>query len=301
MVKIGHRLRRVAPATLIEPVPFANPRLPGLAVEVLPLAQLRERVPAHHRRVRSRPDFHQLMLIKNGSMDHDIDFIRYRCKGGNVLHLRPGQVQQFARDSTATGWALLFRPEFVPPRSLLETVLGPCGATLTTVAPSDYGRICSIMRALASAYEVADVGATSTQILQHLLTALLLQIARAREDTRARAQPQPAMLRVYRRFVQVLEQGFARTREASHFAKLAGCSVKTLSRACSALGGASPKRLIERRVALEAKRLLAHSPLAVSAIATELGFTEPTNFIKFFRRCEGVTPAVFRERDVSPQ
>jgi AraC-like DNA-binding protein len=62
------------------------------------------------------------------------------------------------------------------------------------------------------------------------------------------------------------------------------------------LAGAAPKRLIERRVALEAKRLLAHSPLAVSAIGTQLGFTEPTNFVKFFRRSESLTPAAFRER-----
>lgn len=296
MVKIGHPPAPAA-AAAIEPVPFANPQRPGFAVEVLSLAQLRERVPAHHRRVRTRPNFHQVILLETGSTEHDIDFILYRCKPGNILHQRPGQVQQFVRDTSAEGWVLLFRPEFVPPEPLLESLLGPWGPNITALAPNDRARITLTMRALASAYEAADGEPASTRILQHLVTTLLLQIAGAGENTGAHAQPQCPMLRVYHRFLQALEQSFARTREASQFAKLAGCSAKTLSRACWALGGASPKRLIERRVALEAKRLLAHSPLAVSTIATELGFTEPTNFVKFFRRCEGVTPVAFRERD----
>lgn len=129
-----------------------------------------------------------------------------------------------------------------------------------------------------------------------MLLALLLQVARAHDDAKERAQPRPpGLLRVYRRFMQDLEQSFARTREAAAYAKRAGCSTKTLSRACQALGGASPKRLIERRVALEGRRLLAHSTLSVAAIAIELGFSEPTNFVKFFRRSEGVTPLAFRE------
>lgn len=49
----------------------------------------------------------------------------------------------------------------------------------------------------------------------------------------------------------------------------------------------------------QAKRLLAHSTLAVSAIGLELGFSEPTNFVKFFRHCEGLTPAAFREGTAS--
>jgi AraC-like DNA-binding protein len=69
-----------------------------------------------------------------------------------------------------------------------------------------------------------------------------------------------------------------------------------VGRACLATAGATPKTLIERRVTLEAKRLLAHSRLPVGELATRLGFSETTNFVKFFRRMEGLTPTLFRAR-----
>ncbi len=51
---------------------------------------------------------------------------------------------------------------------------------------------------------------------------------------------------------------------------------------------------------LEAKRLLVHTEMPISAIAQRLGFDEATNFTKFFRSIEGCTPGDFRRRfDVS--
>ncbi|HEX6363081.1 MAG TPA: helix-turn-helix transcriptional regulator [Albitalea sp.] len=281
-------------AAPIEPVSFLNPRHPGLGLEVLSLAQLRERVPARHRTVRSRPDFHQIMLVESGTTEHDIDFVRHRCRAGSVLHLRPGQVQRFVRSDAARGWVLLFRPEFVPPDPALESPLGPFGAAAIALPRADRDRIRAAVRALAAAYDGADDEPLATRALQHLLLGVLLQVARVHEA--ARPEPQaPGMLRVYRRFLQLLEHRFAQTREVGRYAREIGCSAKTLSRACTLLAGESPKRLVEQRVVLEAKRLLAHSPLAVSAIGMELGFSEPTNFVKFFRRSEGVTPAAFRD------
>lgn len=52
--------------------------------------------------------------------------------------------------------------------------------------------------------------------------------------------------------------------------------------------------MIDRRVALEAKRLLVHTDASSVAIGEQLGFTEPTNFLKFFRSRVGKTPEAFR-------
>ena len=54
------------------------------------------------------------------------------------------------------------------------------------------------------------------------------------------------------------------------------------------------KAFIASRISLEAKRLLVHTDLSVTLIAESLGFEEATNFIKFFKREAGCTPAEFR-------
>ena len=72
-------------------------------------------------------------------------------------------------------------------------------------------------------------------------------------------------------------------------------SDKTLSRVCLAAAGAPAKVLINQRLLLEAKRLLAHTTLPVQTIGRDLGFEEATNFVKFFRKETGMRPLAFRQ------
>jgi AraC family transcriptional regulator, transcriptional activator of pobA len=60
----------------------------------------------------------------------------------------------------------------------------------------------------------------------------------------------------------------------------------------------TPKQLIDERVCLEAQRLLVHTRWPLTRICAELGFCEPTNFVKFFRRTTGQTPEQFRRKPV---
>jgi AraC family transcriptional activator of pobA len=65
---------------------------------------------------------------------------------------------------------------------------------------------------------------------------------------------------------------------------------KTLYNATTQLLGKAPKQLIDDRILLESKRLLIHTNATIKEIGFELGFIEPTNFIKFFRKYERMTP-----------
>ena len=58
--------------------------------------------------------------------------------------------------------------------------------------------------------------------------------------------------------------------------------------------GRSTKQIIDERVVLEQKRLLAYTGDTVKQIAERTGFAEPTNLVKFFRHHTGETPLEFR-------
>src|SRR5271170_8023871 len=58
--------------------------------------------------------------------------------------------------------------------------------------------------------------------------------------------------------------------------------------------GVAAKEYIDRRVLLEAKRLLAHGDQPAAKIAARLGFSSATNFSKFFRQRAGTSPLAFR-------
>nr|WP_246164293.1 helix-turn-helix domain-containing protein [Xanthovirga aplysinae] len=72
-------------------------------------------------------------------------------------------------------------------------------------------------------------------------------------------------------------------------------TTKRLNKATSSVLGKSPKEIVGNRIILEAKRLLAYTNESIKEIGFHLGFEEPTNFIKYFRKHCNVTPFEFRE------
>ncbi|KFF96172.1 transcriptional regulator [Streptomyces scabiei] len=133
----------------------------------------------------------------------------------------------------------------------------------------------------------------SAEILQLLLVTVLLQIDRL-PHPEGSGDPH-AGDEVYTRFRAELERSYATTRRAADYAQHLGYTVKTLTRACMAATGQPVKHVIDGRVALEGRRLIAHTDEPVATIARRLGFPEPTNFGKFFTRHVGVTPGAFRQ------
>lgn len=59
--------------------------------------------------------------------------------------------------------------------------------------------------------------------------------------------------------------------------------------------GVTAKKILSNYMTLRAKALLQQTTSSVAQIAYEMGFDEPTNFIKFFKNNEGITPAAFRK------
>ena len=53
--------------------------------------------------------------------------------------------------------------------------------------------------------------------------------------------------------------------------------------------------LVHARLMLEARRLLAYTPMPVTEIAHALGYEDPAYFSKFFARSVGEPPSAYRE------
>ncbi|WP_111707400.1 helix-turn-helix domain-containing protein [Lutibacter citreus] len=59
--------------------------------------------------------------------------------------------------------------------------------------------------------------------------------------------------------------------------------------------GLTSKKVLSNYMTLRAKALLQQTTKSVAEIGYNMGFDEPTNFIKFFKNNEGITPAAFRK------
>lgn len=278
---------------------FHNPRLRGVGVEVLTLAELRARWGAELV-VPERVEFHLLFLIDSGAGVHRVDFRTLPLRAGSLVFVRLGQVQQWSALSTAQGPLVIISPEAMAPSSrrgqshpdLLSLAEWPQYATLESTLFDETNRDILRLRA-----DIERFSGTSleTAIIHHTLYALLLRLARDLR-TGADATTHSREAQIHRDYLRQLESAFHRRLSVLDYARALACSESTLSRACLAVTGKTAKALLDLRIALEAKRLLAHSPVAVAQIGYQLGFSEPTNFVKFFRRLEGMTPEAFRRQ-----
>ncbi|MDW4904122.1 helix-turn-helix transcriptional regulator [Streptomyces sp. ADMS] len=285
-------------------VPYTPTLRPGIGLAMTSLSEVRMKLCLNSTTVPHRLAFHQLMLVGEGTGDFTIDSVRYPCRAGSLLWIRPNQVIQFAVASDMEARLVMFTETF-PLRlrahmEMLDDVLRPCHWQLCDDDLDTFGRVLDLMQ---EEFERPDQG-LGEDILKHLLAVTLLhidQMCRGHDRDPARSDtPSGENGELFVRFRRELEGSYRTTRLVEDYAAALNCTPRTLSRACRIVAGTSTKDLIDARVALEAKRLLVHTDLPVGTIARQLGFTEVTNFGKFFARRVNMTPGTFR-RGVDPQ
>lgn len=268
---------------------FSNPDRGALGLEVVDFAAFRRRLSVETFMKMHRTDFHQLFLVTAGRAGTMIDFVDHTCEPGTLLHASPGRVLRLP-DGDAEALMVLFTPAFPPPLDGVRPLLSPFAPVRRTVPKAEMAVVTRAVQDLKQEYRRNVLTNEPVELLRQLLGALLLRVARLPSDTHT-----PHGDSRFELFQHELERSFAVTRNAAEYAARIGYSLRSLNRICLAVTGQSAKALIDTRVALEAKRLLVHTDLSSAAIGHRLGFSEATNFTKFFTRETGESPGSFRQ------
>jgi AraC-like DNA-binding protein len=281
---------------LLPETPFYNPRLSRVGLEVMSLAELRAKVSGRGIEAH-RVEFFMVLLITEGTGEHVIDFETIRVSAGKAVVVRPGEVQQWRARKGLEGELILVDPRITQPTStalgnasvrLLQLDDWPSSFTLSTSDQADWVGLTAILRRELDRRVIDDL---SIALAHELFLCLMLRLARTAQEQRG---PESAQSLLYRQLLRKLERSVATRPSVEDLARQLRVSSSTLTRACQGNVGRSAKEVIDRRVALEAQRLLVHSGATGSAIGEQLGFSEPTNFVKFFKRQVGMTPEAFR-------
>ena len=232
-----------------------------------------------------RPPFHALLLATRGHGTVEVDFAAQTCRPGTLLWIRPGQALRIGANGLAASVVTF------------DTKIADATDHLADSAPAhwqlegeDEDAVISEFAQLSVDCERHRAGPVAADLLRHQLAVLLLRIALLTPAGAALG----AEARTFARFRRRLESGHGQSRRVEDYAEEMGCSVRTLTRASLAVTGRTAKQVVDDRVALEARRLLACTPMSVAEVGRHLGFPEPTNFGRFFHREVGMSPGQFR-------
>jgi AraC-like DNA-binding protein len=286
------------PRKVLRETRFANARLNPVGVELMTVSQLRSRVPANLLSETERVEFFMLLLATEGRGTHVVDFKRIGVRSGHVVFVRPGQVQQWQPMGGFEADLLLIDPAVMRPTAsasrhgtmaLMRLDDWPVHFTVDATGLAAWKSLVAMLRRELDRPVLDELSAA---MAHELLYCLLLGISRSAAGHPTAASVQAMLVRRMRR---ELEGVVAARPSVALLARRLRVSTSTLTRACKDVLGHSAKEEVDRRVTLEAQRMLVHSSSTSAAICELLGFSEPTNFVKFFRRRVGATPEAFRQ------
>lgn len=247
-----------------------------------------------------RTDFYHIIWIEKGSPTHLVDFNPVKVPKNSILFINKAQVHLFDSSEKYDGKLILFTDQFFSKNQedvdfLNSTILFN---DLLERAPLELDGIKSGLVSLLELMEaeiIAPAYAGQRDILQNYLHNFLLLCDREKRKQGFKEIPKGADRDYSILFTSLVNEHFTKVRSVNKYAEMMHVPGKRLSRATTYVLGKSPKDIISERVVLEIKRILVHTNKSIKEIGFDLGFNEPTNFIKYFRQQTGQTPSEFRE------
>jgi AraC-like DNA-binding protein/quercetin dioxygenase-like cupin family protein len=247
-----------------------------------------------------RHDYYEVLYICAGEGTHIIDFESYSIQPPVFHFLSKGQVHFWQLSKPLQGYALLFPEEFLGfPSS--NSIRAHDFALFHTVGHAPYLSVGQEHRTMVSGLlegmeqEFHSKTARSLTVLRAYLHILLTKLHRLYIADQPDENSQ-ATSSLVRQFKQLVSDHFLTEHSVQEYAGRIGISTSHLRDTVKANTGYAPGHFIREKLALEAKRLLAHSDETVAEIGYRLNFEDASYFGRFFKRETGMSPNAFRRQ-----
>ncbi|WP_452600573.1 helix-turn-helix domain-containing protein [Pontimicrobium sp. MEBiC06410] len=246
-----------------------------------------------------RAEFYQILWFQNGSPTHFVDFKPIKIESNSLLFVNKNSVQIFDNKTKFNGKAFLFTDNFFcktedDTKFLRSSILFN---DLLSISQIQIPQKTSILETIFQLLETELKNPKDnyqSDLLRNGLHNFLLHCERERRKQDFIELNKDTNLEQTLLFKTLLDDNFITHKKVSFYCQQMNITPKRLNQATSKIFGKTPKNIIDDRVLLESKRLLAHTNESIKEIGFSLGFEEPTNFIKYFKKHTDKTPVEFR-------
>ena len=283
---------------MIPNVSFLSKKL-NTAIEIIDLLSIQTRQLSHDPEAPHRVQFYMLIQIDKGCGEHFIDFQKYPFQKNSLIFINKHQIHAFDFSHPLEGKVILFTDEFI---GQVQTnmrlplfspfYLASNWQPVFTPEP-DLQKHCKTL--IGEAEQELLHRDSQPMIVMLIFSALLLMVMR--EKSFSQRNVKQSHLLTFQHFGELLEKRFTYTRDANSYAAWLNITYKTLNAICKKVSNHTAKQVIDHYTVMEAKRRLILSSEASQQLAYDLGFDEPTNFVKYFKKHTGVTPSHFRTQN----
>lgn len=212
-----------------------------------------------------------------------------------VFH-SPNLVYSFAHNNALEGYVIYFKSEafsfFKPEFHQQFTLFDLHRTNLFKFEYAMFSQLVPHFEAVFSAYEQSGSDAHLEARLK--LLGLLCHLEGFALERSQQALPVGRQQLLLRDFIQLIENNYIHKRSVKEYADLLSVTANYLSQSVKQVSGRNALSFITERLAAEARSLVRYTDMEISRIAYQLEFSDPTNFGKFFKKHNGVSPSAFR-------
>lgn len=243
-----------------------------------------------------RHDFYFVLFIKNGSGEHEIDFMKYKVDNYSVFFIRPGQVHQLKLKKGTTGFMLQFTSDFYAPREnpaivVLRKVSNKSHCHLST---ERFEKIGVLLKTIYDEFNQKQD--RYKEVVKAGLEIIFIELVRQSNNPNNMANV--AKIYIQERleeFKDLLEKNIHTKKQVIDYAEMLNMTPYQLNAITKASLKKTVSELINEHIVLEAKRMLIGTNKQVNQVADMLGYDDPSYFIRFFKKQTKLTPEAFRQ------
>ncbi len=247
-----------------------------------------------------RHDYYHIMLVKNGIGKHSIDFKTYNIKPNTMFFVSPGQIHTLNIDKDALGYVISFNADFFQLYNGVQKLSDLPFFHSNTQAPvvylkEDELRVLDLWENIND--EHLKPQSNSDKMIRALLDVLLIHVARIHHKTPEGSNITSQLSIQINTLETLIDTHFRALKQVNDYAELMHLSAKHLNSLSKKALNKTVTNLIHERLILEAKRLLLFTDNTITEIAFELGFSDKSYFMRFFKKHTGGTAEMFRKQN----
>lgn len=242
-----------------------------------------------------RHNFFFVLFLEKGKGDHSIDFTNYPVGDYSVFFMRPGQVHQLTLKQGSKGYLIQFNREFYTP------VEEPANFVLRKVSNKNHCPLSAerFRKLLSQLYfifeEYTEKQDRYKEVIKANLEILFIELVRQSKNPKEiiNKDNQYSQEKLDE-LLELLQEHIVTQKQVAQYAEMMHLTSFQLNKITKETIGKTCSLLINEQIVLEAKRNLLATTNQINQIAFDLGFEDPSYFIRFFKKQTGLTPEAFR-------
>jgi AraC family transcriptional activator of pobA len=242
--------------------------------------------------------FYEILFLEEGKGHFLLDEHKVPLAPGTIIFNSPGQIRRWHAKTPIKGYAVFFDKDFLNLFFTDELFLyrfqyfhqyaNPASMKVPAQAFQQAKQLIKTIE-----QEFTSLRNDSSHLIRAVLYQLLIILNRWYADT-YKLQGDTYVHPDFFRFRSLLEQKFLTDHQVADYVGMLRMSSAQLNKLCRQYGGLSAQKMIHHKLLSEIKKAL-RGRETISEIAYTFGFSDPSNFNRFFRQLAGTTPRQFRE------